>query len=852
METETKPSLPVRLGRFAAVLLQLGAIGAVAHLFEIEESLGFVKLVPVIAGGFAIHAWLPRHLRMGFFVLLTAGAALYLLGPLAGALLVAAGLALIGLCHLPIPFLARVALVLAAAAGLAALRAEWLETPWSSTVLPVLGAMFMFRLIVYLYDLRHEKQPVPLFTRLAYFFMLPNLCFPLFPVVDFKMFQRTYFNEDDYAIYQKGLRWILLGMVHLLLYRAVYLYLIPAPSRVEDLYSVLQLVTSAYLQYVRISGMFHVIVGVLGLFGFNLPATNRWYFLAGSLTDMWRRINVYWRDFSQKIIYFPIFMRLRKSGQTRAMVVATIAVFVGSWLLHSYQWFWIRGEFPITSVDMLFWGVITCVVVLNSLVEARRDPDATAREPHPLRAAFARAARTIGVFGLMCLLWSLWCSDSPRDWIDTLAQASGSSPNQWGVAAAVLAGALLAGTLAALAASRGILRPPRLGFWSGAALTGGAAVILVACGLAARGMEERHPAAGYLASLMEPRLNERDAELRTMGYYEGLLAGDEVEQDRADLPPKRVAPIAPPPAVAQSTEAPPDWLAAGDAGLMRRVPDYRVYELKKSRRTVFKRADFTTNSWGMRDKFYPRHKPAKTMRIALLGASPEMGSGVADGDNYESMLEQRLNDVLGAERGLRYEVLNFGVAGWGVTQQVAKCEADLFEFEPDVVLFAAHSGRDVNISLRMFRNIARRGIALPEELEKIVRAAGIHAEMRKTQVVGALVPHFEEITRFGYRKIVEHCRARGVVPVWVHVPLPEDYMKNERRHEVEETAIAAWAEEAGFETISLAGVYDGVDPETLKVAPWDNHPNAKGSRLIAERLYRELAKRPRLIGGEGR
>ena len=33
--------------------------------------------------------------------------------------------------------------------------------------------------------------------------------------------------------------------------------------------------------------MFHLIAGILCLFGFNLPATNFWYFLASSFTDMW-------------------------------------------------------------------------------------------------------------------------------------------------------------------------------------------------------------------------------------------------------------------------------------------------------------------------------------------------------------------------------------------------------------------------------------------------------------------------------------------------------------------------------------------------------------------------------------
>ncbi len=74
---------------------------------------------------------------------------------------------------------------------LAIFRLELIAVPWSSAVWPILGSMFMFRLIVYLYDLRHDKAPVSPWRTLAYFFLLPNVCFPLFPVVDFKTFRRN-------------------------------------------------------------------------------------------------------------------------------------------------------------------------------------------------------------------------------------------------------------------------------------------------------------------------------------------------------------------------------------------------------------------------------------------------------------------------------------------------------------------------------------------------------------------------------------------------------------------------------------------------------------------------------------
>ena len=41
---------------------------------------------------------------------------------------------------------------------------------------------------------RHDSGHVG--RTLSYFFMLPNACFPLFPVIDYKTFRRNYYDED--------------------------------------------------------------------------------------------------------------------------------------------------------------------------------------------------------------------------------------------------------------------------------------------------------------------------------------------------------------------------------------------------------------------------------------------------------------------------------------------------------------------------------------------------------------------------------------------------------------------------------------------------------------------------------
>src|SRR5262249_40679307 len=161
-------------------------------------------------------------------------------------------------------------------------------------------------------------------------------CFPLFPVVDFKAFRRNYYDADAYTTYQMGIGWMTRGVLHLILYRLVYYYLTVPPAEVKGGLDLPQFILAHFLLYLRLSGQFDFIIGMLCLFGFRLPETHHLYYLASSFTDFWRRINIYWKEFMQKVFYYPTFFRLKRWGATPALIVSTIFVFVATWLLHAY------------------------------------------------------------------------------------------------------------------------------------------------------------------------------------------------------------------------------------------------------------------------------------------------------------------------------------------------------------------------------------------------------------------------------------------------------------------------------------------------------------------------------------
>jgi hypothetical protein len=296
-----------------------------------------------------------------------------------------------------------------------------------ASVWPVIGSMFMFRMILYLYELKHSEGRESLADTLGYFFLLPNFAFCHFPVVDYRNFRRGYFEGEIHGIQRTGLRMIVRGICHLLLYRLVYHeFLIPA-DEIRSVSTLAQFLTCNYLLYLRVSGQFHVACGLLHLYGFRLPETHHNYLLATSFTDYWRRINIYWKDFMIRLVFNPVAFRLKSRPQAQALAVATAAVFLLTWLLHAYQSFWLLGSWSFGLSDALFWGILGLLVLVNVQRDAKAPHARTLKDcvPFSFRSFALRAGKTTGTFVTIALLWSLWSSPNVREWLRLFQRAWG-------------------------------------------------------------------------------------------------------------------------------------------------------------------------------------------------------------------------------------------------------------------------------------------------------------------------------------------------------------------------------------------------------------------------------------------
>jgi hypothetical protein len=811
---------------FLAVAIQFGLIVLLVLGFHLE-SLTFGRLMVASLVGFLVHHYLPVRFRLPFFACLSLIGTLLVAHVQMGLVLVSLGLVLILLCHLPMSFWGRAALVGVAGLGLAIARYHATAFPALEGMWPILGSMFIFRILLYLYALKYDAAPFSAAHAVSYFFMLPNVCFPLFPVVDYKTYCSSHYNDNAISIYQLGLKWMLRGIVQLLLYRLIYSSATLNLEDVTNARKVAEYMVATYLLYLHVSGQFHLIVGLLHMFGFNLPETHHLYLLSSSFTDFWRRINIYWKDFILKLFFYPAFFAFKRIGALKAIALATVLAFASTWALHTWQWYWFRGHFLLSSQDIVFWTILALLVVVNAVYEAVAGRKRTLSKPaFSFKARLRIALKTIGTFVVICSLWTLW---SCQSWGELQVLAEAATFASWADILVILSGLALLGVAGALwggsspetssTMSAAIVGSSFSQFWRSAAVTGIGALLILAL-VPARSFFEADSIRQLVTTLREDQLNSHDVDLQRRGYYEEL----DVVRTNYRL-------------WGSAIEAPDGWTSDE---LFQIRDDFLQRSMKPNATGKLAGAIAVTNRWGMRDRDYELQKPDNTYRILLLGSSHEAGNGVANDETFENVVERRLNVVSKLRGNTKVEILNLSVGGYGVLRNLALLEQRGFDFAPDAVILCVNA-RVRHLDLRDLSICLNRGLTIPHDfLDEVFEEAGVAPGQVEMLVTYKLKPHFQEIYRRAFKRLLEQCSQRRT-KVWVlYRPGPIEGPDLEAdRH----SQFLQIAREVNLDVIDLFTSFDHVaDRKSLIVAPWDDHTNALGHRLLAQSIYPELAR----------
>jgi hypothetical protein len=346
-----------------------------------------------------------------------------------------------------------------------------------------------------------------------------------------------------------------------------------------------------------------------------------------------------------------------------------------------------------------------------------------------------------------------------------------------------------------------------------------------------------------LASARSSELNRAEREAQAAGYYEGLIGGAEGAGGPRDVLALRLM------------GKPNGWVRFNDAGVSRLLPgDFLQFELVAGiRRTLFGQP-FVTNSHGMHSAEVSLEKPPGTFRIAVLGASMDMGWGVSYQGTYSHLLEEWLNSharQLGLEEEHRFEVLNFAVAAYSPLQRLETLRRKALAFRPDLVLYSAtmldlrlmeihlcdamRTNTDLTYGF-LTATLDRAGIG-PADFQLDEQGQLVF----KDRIKSKLQARYWELYDATLGALAGECRAAGV-PLLIAI-VPRVGKADAPSFRAEPVArLKAIAGHHALPVYDLSDTFDRFDPVSLEIAAWDDHPNALGHRRLFLALARALVR----------
>jgi hypothetical protein len=367
--------------RFALILGELLVISALAWRFD-RSYLSYAVMTVL---GFSIHYWTPLRYKEYFWFAFSIIGTAWLAGEVAGpkvavtatALTLATGLLVYGIIASPVRYGLRALGVAAVFAGFVLWGAFGRSIVRPPTgYFAIFGAAFCFRIFPYLYEAKHFKQKPSLRDFVRYFFMMPG--FKL-ATVDYQKLGQSFYQRDINDVAQQGVRWIARGIIQyaVWLYCHDKVYWITEQSRHISFLGWVKHLVFGYTLYLSVSCRIHMWVGVMHLFGYDLPEPYRWFAFAHSPLDFWRRANVYWKDIMLKVVFMPVYFTLRKKGDLAAKLIAIGCVFATTWFLHLWNDSW-KGQLSepfwkaavATPTMALFWGSYGVLCAGNTILES--------------------------------------------------------------------------------------------------------------------------------------------------------------------------------------------------------------------------------------------------------------------------------------------------------------------------------------------------------------------------------------------------------------------------------------------------------------------------------------------------
>ena len=306
-------------------------------------------------------------------------------------------------------------------------------------------------------------------------------------------------------------------------------------------------------------------------------------------------------------------------------------------------------------------------------------------------------------------------------------------------------------------------------------------------------------------------------------------------------------------------------------------PDLK-YELTPGASGGLSDGDMKINSQGFRGP-EPSSSPSGK-RVIVLGDSIAFGNSLLSKDTFSSQLQQRLNSA-----GQDVEILNFGVGGYDILQEVALLEIRGLKYHPNLVV-VAYCLNDISIAstnleqiewrrsqrsllygsrLAQFVSTSIEKIRLKRWLSHMNQPEVFHREYERqidpisddeVELLDLMknAPKYPSTTyygdrdgvgrlRFSFRRLANSSRENGFRVVVMIVPLLVGDAGT-YSHRTAHRIVEMEARRAGFDTLDLTNAFMRAGMENLKSEFGDIiHPNRRGHAIMADLLSEYLPNR---------
>jgi hypothetical protein len=224
---------------------------------------------------------------------------------------------------------------------------------------------------------------------------------------------------------------------------------------------------------------------------------------------------------------------------------------------------------------------------------------------------------------------------------------------------------------------------------------------------------------------------------------------------------------------------------------------------------------------------------------------------------FAHLLKERINREDIGKGITKFELWNFSVEGYGALQKLVVVEQQVLQYDPDLIIWVTYALEGSRLADQLADTL-RGGFVIPSRFKPLIadacKKARVDGSMPKSRIERLLRPYSGELVDATFQRFAELCRKHDVRGCFVYRPGLKEFVHIQAANRQE---ILHLAEKTGLPMLDMAGCFSSVaDQDKLMVSPeskyqWkslkrqapDDHPNAIGHELMADRLY-ELLHEP--------